>query len=182
MFYSITNCQEGLRGVSFGNFLIKQVAEELRRELPQLRVFATLSPIPGFAQWLRGQKQPGLERLGQRGWHEAKDTDELAARLMPLCARYLVHAKRGEYPLDPVARFHLGNGASLERINWLADTSLGGIESSAGMMANYVYRLDEVEHNHELFVNEHRVIASRQIERLLRERPAEERAAATTSA
>jgi malonyl-CoA decarboxylase len=173
-FYSITNCQEGLRGVSFGNFLIKQVAEELRRELPQLRVFATLSPIPGFTQWLRGQKQPGLERLGQRGWHEAKDSDALAAQLMPLCARYLVQAKRGDDPLDPVARFHMGNGARLERINWLADTSSAGIESSAGMMANYVYRLDQVEHNHELFVNEHRVIASRQIERLLREGLAEE--------
>jgi malonyl-CoA decarboxylase len=182
MFYSITNCQEGLRGVSFGNFLIKQVAEELRRELPQLRVFATLSPIPGFVKWLRAQKQPGLERLGEPGWHEAKDTGALAARLMPLCARYLVHAKRGDDPLDPVARFHLGNGARLERVHWLADTSPAGIDSSAGMMANYVYRLDQVEDNHELFVNEHRVIASRQIERLLREGSPETRTPEKASA
>jgi len=169
MFYSITNCQDGLRGISFGNFLIKQVAEELRDELPQLRTFATLSPIPGFRKWLRGRDVAGLERLERPGWQQAKGSDSLESLLMPLCASYLLGGKRGTEPLDPVARFHLGNGARLERIDWLADTSPSGIESSAGMMANYVYRLAEVEHNHELFVNEHRVIASRQVERLARE-------------
>jgi malonyl-CoA decarboxylase len=162
MFYSITNCLEGLRGISFGNFLIKQVAEELRRELPQLRTFATLSPIPGLRRWLRGRKVAGLERLEQSGWQRAKKPDPLEALLMPLCADYLLHAKRGDEPLDPVARFHLSNGARLERINWLGDISASGIESSAGMMANYEYRLADVEHNHELFVNEHRIIASRE--------------------
>jgi len=170
MFYSITNCQDGLRGISFGNFLIKQVAEELRRELPQLRTFATLSPIPGFRRWLKDRKVAGLDLLEEPGWPQAKKPDPLEKLLMPLCAEYLLGAKRGTEPLDPVARFHLGNGARLERINWLADTSPSGIEGSAGIMANYVYRLDEVEHNHELFVNEHRVIASRQVEHLARER------------
>ncbi len=182
MFYSITNCLDGLRGISFGNFLIKQVAEELRRELPQLRTFATLSPIPGFRQWLRGRDVAGLERLEQPGWQQAKGPDSLEGLLMPLCASYLLGAKRGAEPLDPVARFHLGNGARLERINWLADTSPAGIESSAGTMANYVYRLAEVEHNHELFVNEHRVIASRQVERLAREPWPGQRTAAVAKA
>jgi malonyl-CoA decarboxylase len=182
MFYSITNCLEGLRGISFGNFLIKQVAEELRRELPQLRTFATLSPVPGLRRWLRGQKVAGLERLERPGWQQAKEPDSLQALLMPLCADYLLHAKRGDEPLDPVARFHLGNGARLERINWLADTSPSAIEASAGIMANYVYRLADVEHNHELFVNEHRIVASREVERLARERPTAQPAAAVAKA
>ena len=182
MFYSITNCLEGLRGISFGNFLIKQVAEELRTELPELRTFATLSPIPGLRRWLRGQKVAGLERLERPGWQQAKGPDSLEALLMPLCADYLLHAKRAGEPLDPVARFHLGNGARLERINWLADTSPSAVEGSAGIMANYVYRLADVERNHELFMNEHRVIASREVERLARERPTQQPAAAVAKA
>jgi malonyl-CoA decarboxylase len=171
MFYSITNCQEGLRGISFGNFLIKQVAVELQRELPQLRTFATLSPIPRFRQWLERQHVPGVEGLAQSGWQEAKKPDPLPTLLQQLCAYYLLHAKQGNQPLDAVARFHLGNGARLERINWLGDTSDNGVSRSASLMVNYVYRLDEVERNHELFVNENRVIASREVEHLARESP-----------
>ena len=171
MFYSITNCQEGLRGISFGNFLIKQVAVELQRELPQLRSFATLSPLPGFRQWVERQHVEGIEALAQPGWQQSKKSDPLPVLLQQLCAYYLLHAKQGSQPLDPVARFHLGNGARLEHINWLGDSSDNGIARSAGMMVNYVYRLDEVEHNHELFVNENRVIASREVEHLARESP-----------
>jgi malonyl-CoA decarboxylase len=181
VFYSISNCQEGLRGISFGNFLIKQVAEDLRRELPRLRTFATLSPIPGFCDWLastrpllgsgpRGKERLALlERLAQPDWHRGEAAGSLRRLLVPLCAYYLLHAKRGREPLDPVARFHLGNGASLERINWLADTSAQGMRRSAGMMVNYVYRLARVERNHERFVKEHAIDASREIERLARE-------------
>jgi len=171
MFYSITNCQEGLRGISFGNFLIKQVAVELQRELPQLRTFATLSPIPGFKQWLERQQVTGIEGLAQPGWQEAKKSDALPTLLLQLCAYYLLHAKQGKQPLDAVARFHLGNGAKLERINWLGDTSDNGVARSAALMVNYVYQLDEVERNHELFVNDNRVIASREVEHFARDCP-----------
>ena len=180
VFYSITNCQDGLRGISFGNFLIKQVAMELQRELPQLRGFATLSPLPGFRQWLERQRVAGIEALAQRGWQQAKESDALPVLLQQLCAYYLLHAKQGRQPLDPVARFHLGNGARLERINWLGDTSDNGIARSAGLMVNYVYRLDEVERNHELFMNDNRVIASREVEHLARECPLSAAAAAKT--
>jgi malonyl-CoA decarboxylase len=182
VFYSITNCQEGLRGISFGNFLIKQVAVELLRELPHLRNFATLSPLPGFRQWAERQHVEGIEALAQPGWQQAKKSDPLPALLVQLCAYYLLHAKQGDQPLDPVARFHLGNGARLQRINWLGDTSENGIARSAGLMVNYVYRLDEVERNHELFVNENRVIASREVEHLARESPLSAAAAAKARA
>ena len=176
IFYSITNCQEGLRGVSFGNLLIKQVAEELGRELPRLKTFATLSPIPGFRRWLteKSIECPPLgellaridppERLGDG----AAET-ETQRQLVRLCAHYLLHAKQGRDPLDPVARFHLGNGARLERLNWLGDTSPSGMRRSAGLMVNYVYRLDEVERNHEAYAKDRRIIAARRFEVLARE-------------
>jgi len=172
IFYSITNCQDGLRGISFGNFLIKQVAEDLRTQLPKLRTFATLSPVPGFAAWLSALRKRGelqLAALEQPAWHEADDRDDLQKDLSALCAHYLLHARRGDEPLDPVARFHLGNGAMLERVNWLADVSAAGLARSLGMMVNYVYRLEDVEKNHEAYVKEHRVIASRAVEKLARE-------------
>jgi len=183
VFYSISNCQKGLRGVSFGNFLVKQVAEELRRELPRVRRFATLSPIPGFRQWLEemrvwlavgpeGEARHALlARLGEPGWPGSPAARQLEALLKPLCAHYLLNAKAGGEPRDAVARFHLGNGASLERLNWLADTSRAGLARSAGIMANYVYRLRKVERNHDLYAREQRVVASREIERLARECP-----------
>lgn len=184
IFYSITNCQEGLRGTSFGNLLIKQVAEDLKREFPHLETFATLSPIPGFRRWLaqndtrvRLSMGPnGEERLAllaaieRDGWH-AGAGEPLRKLLTRLCAWYLVHAKQDGEPLDPVARFHLGNGAALERLNWLGDTSRAGMERAAGLMVNYVYRLDDVERNHERYFSEHAVVASREVEKLARKSP-----------
>jgi malonyl-CoA decarboxylase len=167
IFYSITNCQEGLRGISFGNFLIKQVAEDLGREFPRVKTFATLSPIPGFRDWL-GDTAATREDLAEfadapaaNDWIERAGPDtRLRAELMRLCAYYLQHAKLNGEPADAVARFHLGNGARVERINWLADSSKTGMARSAGLMVNYVYRLKEVERNHEAYVNKHLVVAS----------------------
>ena len=175
MFYSITNCQEGLRGISFGNLLIKQVAEELKREFPHLRRFATLSPIPSFRRWLdeRRKEKPRelalLARLEEPDWHQGEVSDALQRMLLRLCAYYLLHAKHAEEPLDPVARFHLGNGAALERVNWMGDISESGMARSAGLMVNYVYWLAEVERNHERYFREHVIAASSQVEKLARE-------------
>ncbi|HYG55067.1 MAG TPA: malonyl-CoA decarboxylase family protein [Burkholderiales bacterium] len=179
MFYSITNCQEALRGISFGNLLIKQVAEELKREFPHLRRFATLSPIPGFRQWLdKNCDAPTLARIADPAWHLGDVPDELRLKLMRLCAYYLVHSKQPagseaqrQEPLDAVARFHLGNGAAMERLNWMGDTSETGIARSAGIMVNYVYWLPEVERNHERYFREHHVAASPAVEKLARECP-----------
>ena len=176
MFYSITNCQEGLRGISFGNQLIKQVAEDLKREFPHLRRFATLSPIPGFRGWLDRKRLNGaegqlLQRLGDPAWHLGQVPEPLQKLLMRLCAHYLLHAKAGAEPLDPVARFHLGNGAAMERLNWNGDASESGMGRSAGMMVNYVYWLAEVERNHERYFREHHIVASPAIEKLARECP-----------
>jgi len=179
IFYSITNCQDGLRGVSFGNFLIKQVAEDLGREFPRLKTFATLSPIPGFRRWLGSLARGSNAPLGLAAWMPSLDVpdwyqdkavaNEAQRRLEPLCARYLLEAKQGQAPLDPVARFHLGNGASLDRLNWLGDTSAAGMDRSAGLMVNYVYKLGEVEKNHEAYAREHQVIASGRLISLARE-------------
>ncbi|MBC7802491.1 MAG: malonyl-CoA decarboxylase [Candidatus Parcubacteria bacterium] len=185
IFYSITNCQEGLRGTSFGNLLIKQVAEELKREFPSLRTFATLSPIPGFLRWLERtdtrvglsigpnaeQRLALLSAIETTGWHTGAIQEPLQKLLMRLCAWYLLNAKQGAEPLDPVARFHLGNGAALERVNWLGDTSQSGMARSAGMMVNYVYRLEDVERNHERYFADHAVVASRAVEKLARKSP-----------
>lgn len=182
IFYSITNCQKGLRGVSFGSFLIKQVAAELKAELPHLQTFATLSPVPGFRRWLEAQTHPpeGLvETLAEDGWHE--DPEKVRAWEKPLaglCAHYLTRAKRPDgYPLDPVARFHLGNGARLERVDPLGDLSTNGMRLSAGTMVNYLYRLDHLEQNHEAYVNDKSVIATRAVETLARRAPLQAAAA-----
>ena len=176
IFYSITNCQEGLRGVSFGNLLIKQVAEELGREFPKLKTFATLSPIPGLRKWLAAiaKDEPQvaglLTRLDSGRWFDdhavARD---MQRQLVRLCAWYLTRAKQGKEPLDPVSRFHLGNGARLERLNWLGDISAMGMRRSAGMMVNYVYRLDDVERNHEAYARERHIVAARRFEVLARD-------------
>ncbi len=179
IFYSITNCQEGLRGVPFGSFLIKRVVEDLSKELPRIRKFATLSPIPGFRKWL-SERAPALQgsaklapfadaiaKLDSPEWMEnAALRTDLPRQLLPLAAYYLLYAKQHQEPLDPVARFHLKNGARLERINWLGDTSASGLQRSAGLTANYVYKLPDVERNHELYVREHKIRASREIEAL----------------
>ena len=176
IFYSITNCQEGLRGISFGNLLIKQVVQELEREFPRLRTFATLSPVPGFRPWLTDimKKRPEiateLADLQEAGWHERADvTKRVQTPLMRLCAWYLTMARQNGEPIDAVARFHLGNGARLERLNWLADRSKRGMQRAAGMMVNYVYRLDEVERNHEAFVHEHEIVTSHALKKLARD-------------
>jgi malonyl-CoA decarboxylase len=184
IFYSITNCQDGLRGIHFGNLLIKQVAQQLGQEFPRLRSFATLSPVPGFRAWLGtiGKELAAVEggraladiigRIDDKDWRRNEPlAQRLEAALVPLCAYYLIHARHNGDALDPVARFHLGNGASLERINWLADTSRRGMQQSAGLMVNYLYRLEDVEENHEIYVKEQRVAASRQVMKLARECP-----------
>ncbi len=170
MFYSITNCQEGLRGISFGNLLIKQVAEDLKREFPHLRRFATLSPVPGFRRWLDGVGDKALlAKIGDPAWHLGEVPEPLQKQILRLCAYYLLHAKRGPEPLDPVARFHLSNGASLERLNWLGDSSEQGMARSAGVMVNYVYWLAELERNHERYFKEHSIAAAPAVEKLARE-------------
>jgi malonyl-CoA decarboxylase len=179
MFYSITNCQEGLRGISFGNLLIKQVAENLKREFPHLRRFATLSPIPGFRRWLeKVADRELLSKIEDPAWHLGEIPEALEKTLTRLCAHYLLHAKQGAEPLDAVARFHLGNGASLERLNWMGDSSEQGMTRSAGLMVNYVYWLAEVERNHERYFREHYIVASPLIEKLAREGAVPNQAAA----
>lgn len=152
VFYSITSCQKGLRGISFGNFLIKQVADDLHAELPNLKVFATLSPIPGLRAWAN-------KALGAR---VPADRNSLEA----LAAWYLTREWRDGNVLDPVARFHLGNGARLERVNWGADASARGVSQSFGLMVNYVYDLGDVERNHEEYMNRRRVVCSGAVEKL----------------
>jgi malonyl-CoA decarboxylase len=149
IFYSISNCQDGLRGISFGNFLIKQVVEELQAELPNLRQFSTLSPVPGFAAWAGPRLGADeLALLGEAGWWEdAQKSAALQAPLLRLCAQYLTGGGR-----DPVGRFHLGNGARLERLNWLGNPGPRGIAESFGIMVNYLYDLENIEAHHEAFV------------------------------
>ena len=177
IFYSITNCQEGLRGVPFGSFLIKQVVEDVSKDFPRIRKFATVSPVPGLRRWLAEKAEAlsrspklapfarALAKLDDPQWTQDESLEaELQRYLAPLCAYYLLRAKLGLEPLDSVARFHLKNGARLERINWLGDTSAAGLQRSAGFSANYVYKLPDVERNHELYVREHKIRASRELE------------------
>lgn len=194
MFYSISNTQVGLRGVSFGNFLIKRVVSALQRDLPHLRQFSTLSPIPAFRSWLKkaddaavagGVRERELktfeatfeEPLGAASLNRAIDrvarandpalSDLLKPFVLRTVAHYLAEAKSGDRPHCPVARFHLSNGARLERLNWLADTSTKGIAQSAGVMVNYLYRLSHIDDNHERFAREGQVVASSEVRRLL---------------
>jgi malonyl-CoA decarboxylase len=182
MFYSITNCQEGLRGVAFGSFLIKHVVEDLRGSFPRLRTFATVSPVPGFRKWLSAhlstlKSLPKFTMLAQLAprledatWFKNDElSSQLRGLLIPLCAYYLLHARHEVEPLDPVARFHLKNGASLDRINWLGDTSDTGRDRSAGLMTNYVYRLADVEGNHERYVKDHEIAASHEVKGLAKQ-------------
>ena len=182
VFYSISNCQEGLKGISFGNFLIKQVAEELVREHPSLKTFVTLSPVPNFARWLdrvRADAGAGivtaadrnaLAALNDPGWIDAAGVAEaVKPTLMALAAHYFLTAKTAEgRPVDPVGRFHLGNGARLERINWLGDVSPKGLAEAHGLMVNYKYELKEIEANHEAYANDGTVVASKAVNGLLR--------------
>jgi malonyl-CoA decarboxylase len=182
IFYSISNCQEGLRGVSFGNFLIKQVVEELKAELPQLKRFATLSPVPGFRAWLEGElksdKPPFTEEdlsalaatpevaLSGEWWQAPARARTLRTPLLRLAATYLLRSAAGGARIDPVARFHLGNGARLERINWLGNTAARGIRESYGIMVNYLYDPDTIAANHETFIKTGKVVRSTEVDTL----------------
>ena len=182
VFYSISNTQKGLAGVSFGHFLIKQVAEDLKRDLPNLRTFVTLSPVPGFAGWLERERAEPVSRylteedrtvlqaLDDPNWaFDPVPAEAVRKVLIGAAASYFLRAKtpRGK-PIDPVARFHLGNGARLERLNFLGDPSPKGMKQSFGLMVNYLYDLDDIERNHEAFAEKGEVIASPSVRRLLR--------------
>jgi len=197
IFYSISNCQDGLRGVSFGNFLIKQVVEELKAELPHLARFATLSPVPTFSRWLEQRLSAEAEAAtllrpgesaallaaapapsaapvpllrsqlqSERWWEDPVKAAALRPLLLRLAALYLT-SPAGDGRVDPVARFHLGNGARLERIDWLGNTAPRGIKESLGIMVNYLYDPEAIEANHEAFVRDGVVARSPEIDELL---------------
>ena len=181
MFYSISSTQAGLRGISFGNFLLKRVVEDLQRDFPKLQHFSTLSPLPGFAAWLKAAEHvpvPLTEALANPLWHQdAALAGALRAPLMSLAALYLTEAKQAPSgrpgaapaaPLDSVARFHLGNGARAERLQWLADGSERGLAQSFGLMVNYYYDLEEIETNINRFDAEGYVAAGPRLARLAR--------------
>jgi malonyl-CoA decarboxylase len=180
VFYSISNTQKGLAGVSFGNFLIKQVVEDLRHALPNLTTFVTLSPVPGFAKWLAKERadaasphlganeRAALDGLDDPDWHRDPATCEaIRPALLAAAARYFLVARvDGRLP-DPVGRFHLGNGARLERLDFLGDRSPQGLAQSHGLMVNYLYVLEDIERNHEEFVERSVVTASSEVRKRL---------------
>jgi len=197
IFYSISNTQKGLQGISFGPFLIKQVVTSLRQELSNLRAFSTLSPLPGFRRWLTTYAEaattgeelnPFLNAINGAArllgtaaepdaifktpdwWQNQQVAETLKEPLLSLCARYL-HEQRekDQAPLDPVARFHLGNGARIERINWLGDTSAKGMQESCGLMVNYLYHLKEMEQNIETYATSREIAATKRVRNLLRD-------------
>lgn len=197
IFYSISNCQPGLRGVSFGNFLIKQVAADLARELPSLKTFSTLSPIPTLRKWINDPTTAlarhlpdelaqrvvqetrasglaeGIEQLALAAAGEGRADVRLARDLLlRLGARYVAGVGFDSGPRDPVARFHLGNGARVERVNWMADQSAKGLRESYGLMVNYLYDLQSIETNHEAFANRRPIATSPAVAELLHASPA----------
>jgi malonyl-CoA decarboxylase len=193
VFYSISNAQKGLRGISFGNLLLKRVIEDLRRDLPRLRVFCTLSPVPGFRKWLDlglaekrvllsqadsakfaqsiGHPEPGTalsDTLGRPDWpRDPRLAEALREPMEKLCAHYLLQERSGAHPVDPVAQFHLNNGARVNGIYWLADTSSRGLRQSYGMMVSYCYDPGELDDNHEQFQRGGRIVAARRVQKLL---------------
>jgi malonyl-CoA decarboxylase len=177
IFYSINNCLKGLRGVSFGNLLIKQVVEKLEREISSINTYATLSPLPGFNNWLENELD-NLEFLddssrGQVKAVLAQPTQELLTNaklkktLLSLCAYYLLKIKSRDKPNCPVARFHLGNGATLDSINWLADKSENGLKQSTGMMVNYIYDKSTLARNHEVYEQDDAIVCAAVVRQLL---------------
>ncbi len=193
IFYSISNTQAGLRGVSFGNFLLKRVVDDLKRDFPKLKTFATLSPIPGLVRWasrdrerfvaaftpadwkrlaefgIDGPESPAFDALlaGALDWKDdALQVRPLREPLMRIAAGYLLNERSGDKPLDAVARFHLGNGARVERLNWLADTSDKGMAQSWGLMVNYLYDPDRIEDNVEAFARDGAIDAASTVRRL----------------
>ena len=187
VFYSITNCQRGLAGVSFGHFLIKQVVEELSRELGRVSTFVTLSPAPNVAEWLKRERanvasvaldehdRAALTLLDAPDWQrDPEDVEKIREPLMRAAAWYYVRGRnRRGLPLDAVARFHLGNGARLERMNWPGDTSPRALQQSYGLMVNYLYDLAYIERNHEAYAQQHAVVAASAVTRLVTARARE---------
>jgi len=197
IFYSISNTQKGLQGISFGPFLIKQVVNSLRQQLPNLKTFSTLSPLPGFRRWLTtyyeaamaGDEQgPLVKAFGDAAqrlqvaaepdavfntpywWQDDAVAELLNEPMLSLCARYLHELRETDQsPLDPVARFHLGNGARIERINWLGDISAKGMQESCGLMVNYLYQLKEIEKNIEACTTNGHIAAATRVRNLLRD-------------
>jgi len=192
IFYSISNCQQGLAGISFGDFLIKRVAEQLARDLPNIKDFATLSPVPGLRHHIDGLLKNEGDRalthaeiaslvpvtneatgaaavrrlLDRPAWWDVPAVDKAVRPiLMRLAARYLTTVDDRGRALDRVAHFHLGNGAVIERINWLGDTSANGLRQAYGMMVNYRYKLSDVDANHEAYAHG-RVVTSREVRAL----------------
>ena len=189
IFYSISNAQKGLAGISFGNFLIKRVVDKLSREMSNIEHFSTLSPIPNFRIWLDPQLAKGneslllereikelrkisanensaqglLELLEGEWYKDIKVAEKLKAILLRLVTHYLVNEKKKITALDPVAHFHLTNGARIKRINWLGDISSKGLKQSAGLMVNYYYDLDKIDDNHEDYVTEGKIATSRTV-------------------
>ncbi len=195
IFYSISNTQRGLQGISFGPFLIKQVVTSLRRQLPKLKTFSTLSPLPGFRRWLTAYFEAALDSEEQgpmeqalldaakllkvaaepdavfnapKWWENQQVAATLKEPLLSLCARYLTEPRvKDRAPLDPVARFHLGNGARIENINWLGDISSKGMQESCGLMVNYLYQLKDIEKNIEAYATSKDIAAASRVRNLL---------------
>jgi malonyl-CoA decarboxylase len=165
VFYSISNCHPGLAGVSFGNFLIKQVVEEVGKRYPKTKRYVTLSPVPGFCRWLTAQKaHADLDELRALAKDQGRDTtDPLWESLVRLCAQYLSSTHDNNLAIDPVARFHLGNGASLHAIHWAADLSEKGLNQSIGIMVNYLYDLSSIEENHDAYFDQGEIAMSRMV-------------------
>jgi len=194
IFYSISNTQPGLAGINLGNFLIKTVVQELSNRFDDLKHFATLSPVPGFKKWLVPKlanneteilqpreigilkqyfaSQNAVQKLSEiltGGWHQNSEITEIIRPvLIRLCAKYLLEEKKGHKALDPVANFHLSNGARLERINWFADLSETGMKRAYGIMVNYYYELADIEKNHEEYETKGQIVASRSVKSLLK--------------
>lgn len=176
IFYSINNCQQGLRQIPLGNFLIKRVVNELALELPGIKTYSTLSPVTGFSKWLRNELKSDESKLitpkekeilsfiENPGWHQDKEKrDMLQKLLIKACANYLVNVKKNGKPINAVARFHFGNGASLYRINWMGDTSNNGIVEYFGLLVNYLYDPKSIESNHEAYVQDGKLAMSKSI-------------------
>jgi malonyl-CoA decarboxylase len=182
VFYSITNCQRGLAGVSFGNFLIKQVVEEVSREVGRVSEFVTLSPAPNFAAWLKRERaqqasmaiddedRTALAALDNPDWWRVPQiADDVREPLLRAAAWYYVRGRNGRgLPIDAVARFHLGNGARLEQLDWLGDTSERALDQSYGLMVNYLYDPEYIEKNHEAYAQQRIVVAAKSVSKLIR--------------
>ncbi|RCL20218.1 Malonyl-CoA decarboxylase [Anaplasma marginale] len=183
VFYSISNTQVGLSGINLGNFLIKRVVERLSCEFRNIKTYVTLSPVPGFVQWLKSLTRDEVVILQKLGiTHTLGEVQSLVGKVskygsfalsiqemfLKLCAHYLINEKKGNRVLDQVAHFHLSNGASVKRLNWMADKSEKGLACSMGIMVNYYYEIAKIDDNHESYVVHGKVIASKEVSALLK--------------